>query len=114
MSRMKKHLSELCVSKLSLDISLVILSHHPERQEKKGLRAGQASKTLLLSGVVDEKAAPQGQKEASLSLTLADRMESDTGIMWSFVQCHFPPQDCKQGGDVCRAGATASRRIESS
>lgn len=57
MSGMKKHLSGLCVSKLSLDISLVFLSCHPERQEKKCLRAGQASKTLLLSGVVGEKAA---------------------------------------------------------
>lgn len=27
-------------------------------------------------------------------------MESDTGIMCSFVRCHFPPQECKQGGDV--------------
>lgn len=35
-------------------------------------------------------------------------MESDTGIRCSFVQCHFPPQDCKQGGDVRRAAATAS------
>lgn len=55
---MKKHLSGLCVSKVSLDISLVILSPHPERLgEKKRLRAGQASKTLLPSGVVGEKAA---------------------------------------------------------
>lgn len=35
-------------------------------------------------------------------------MESDIGIRRSFVQCHFPPQDCKQGGDVCRAAVTAS------
>lgn len=34
-------------------------------------------------------------------------MESDTGIMLSFVQCHFPPQDCKQGGDVLQ-GCTDS------
>ena len=35
-------------------------------------------------------------------------MESDTGIRCPFVQCHFPPQDCKQGGDACRAAAAAS------
>lgn len=38
-------------------------------RRKKTLRAGQASKTLLLSAVVDEKAAAYRQKEASLSLT---------------------------------------------
>lgn len=35
-------------------------------------------------------------------------MESDTGIRCSFVQCHFPPQDCKQGGDARSAAAAAS------
>lgn len=35
-------------------------------------------------------------------------MESDTGIRRPFVQCHFPPRDCKQGGDARRAAATAS------
>lgn len=35
-------------------------------------------------------------------------MESDTGIRRPFVQCHFPPQDCKQGGDARRAAAAAA------
>lgn len=35
-------------------------------------------------------------------------MESDTGIRCPFVQCHFPPQDWKQGGDARRPAAAAS------
>lgn len=37
-------------------------------------------------------------------------MESDTGIRRSFVQCHFPPQDCKQGGDAATASSPLTSR----
>lgn len=47
--------------------------------------AGIKDVSSLWCGVVGEKTLAYGHKEASLSLTRADRMESDTRIRCAFV-----------------------------
>lgn len=64
-----------------------------QKERKKRPRAGQASKTFIFSAAIgrwESHSAAQGQKEASLSVTLPDRMESDTRIRTAFCSVPLP------------------------